>query len=375
MKKVFPCTVILMVALCRTLSAQSVNGTWQGTLSVPDNPRVALKLANADDGSLRGTLYLIDKLIDKGPLTAALTSVSFTAPHLSVEQVNLDATFRGQLSADGKSIDGTWTQDKHSYPLTLVLATPETLWKHGGPVPLPPMSSTADPAFEVATIKPSPPDATGYSFSLRTRDFAAKNRTVQDLIEFAYQVRDRQISGAPSWMTETRFDIAGKPDADGLPSLDQYRLMIKKLLASRFQLRMHIVQQTFPVYAITRGENAPRLPHSDPEFDAGGIYVKESPDGGQMMAHYVGFSMPMFADNLMGFIQDRQIVDETGMTGHFEFTITISASVLQGGPAGPDDNRADAVRPAIQSSGFKLVPKKEPLDVIVIDHLEKPSAN
>ena len=94
-----------------------------------------------------------------------------------------------------------------------------------------------------------------------------------------------------------------------------------------------------------------------------------------MMAHYVGFSMPMFADNLMGFIQDRQIVDETGMTGHFEFTIAISASVLQGGPAGPDDNRADAVRPAIQSLGFRLVPKKEPLDFIVIDHLEKPSAN
>ena len=132
-------------------------------------------------------------------------------------------------------------------------------------------------------------DAMGYSFSLRTRDFAAKNRTVQDPIEFAYQVRDRQISGAPSWMTETRFDMAGKPDAEGLPSLDQYRLMIKKLLASRFQLRMHIVQQAFPVYARTRGENAPRrLPHSDPEFDTGGIYVKESPDGGQMMAHYVG---------------------------------------------------------------------------------------
>jgi uncharacterized protein (TIGR03435 family) len=150
--------------------------------------------------------------------------------------------------------------------------------------------------------------------------------------------------------------------------------MIKKLLASRFQLRMHIVEQTFPVYALTRGEKALRLPHSDPEFDTGGIYVKDSPDG-QTMAHYVGFTMPIFVDNLMGFIQDRKIVDETGMTGHFEFTIAISASVLHGGPAGPDDDRADAVRFAIQSLGFRLVPKKAPLDVIVIDHLEKPSAN
>jgi hypothetical protein len=114
MKKVFPCPVILMVALCGTLSAQSVNGTWQGALPIPDNPRVAFKLANADDGSLRGTLYRIDMLSTKAPC-AALTSVSFAAPLLSVEQVNLDATFRGQLGVDGKSIDGTWTQDKHSY--------------------------------------------------------------------------------------------------------------------------------------------------------------------------------------------------------------------------------------------------------------------
>jgi uncharacterized protein (TIGR03435 family) len=363
-----------MAALSGNLNAQSINGTWQGTLPLPDNPRIALKLANADDGSLRGTLYLIDKLIDKGPLAAALTSVSFTAPEFSVEQVNLDATYRGQLSADGKSIAGTWTRDKHSYPLTLVLATPETLWKLGAGTPLSPMSSAADPAFEVATIKPCPPDAKGYSYNLRTRDFAARNRSVQDLIEFAYQVRDRQISGAPSLMAETRFDIAGKPDAEGLPSLDQYRLMIKKLLASRFQLQIHIVQQTFPAYALTRDEKAVRLPHSDPEFDTGSIYIKESPDG-QTMAHFVGFSMPMFADNLMGFIQDRQIVNETGMTGHFEFTIAIPTSVLHAGPASADDDRADAVRFAIQSLGFRLFPKKEPLDVIVIDHLEKPSPN
>lgn len=199
MKKVAPCAVILTVVPCTALRAQSINGTWQGALPIADNPRVAVKLANVDDGSLRGTLYLIDKLIDKGPLAAALTSVSFTAPELSVEQVNLDAN-QGKLSADGRSIDGTWTQDKHSYPLTLVLATPETLWKRGGATSLPPMSATADPAFEVATIKPSPPDAKGYSYSWRARDFAAEHRTVRDLIEFAYQVRDRQISGAPSWM-------------------------------------------------------------------------------------------------------------------------------------------------------------------------------
>ena len=364
-----------MVVLCTALSAQSVDGIWQGTLPIPDNPRVAFKLAKTEDASIRGTLYLVDKLIDKGPLTAALTSVSFTAPDLSLEQVNLPVSYQGKLSADGKSISGTWTQDKHSYPLTLLLATPETLWKLAGATPLPPMSSTADPSFEVATIKPSSPNAKDYSYSWRTRDFAAKNRSVRDLIEFAYEVRDRQISGGPSWMAETKFDIAGKPDADGLPSLDQYRLMIKKLLVSRFQLHTRIVQQTFPVYALIRDEKASRLPHSDPEFDTGSIYVKDSPDG-QTAVHFIGHTMPMFANTLMNFIQDRQIVDETGMAGHFEFTLTIPATELHGDPSsGPTDDRADAFRRAMQPLGFKLVSKKEQLDVIIIDHLEKPSAN
>jgi uncharacterized protein (TIGR03435 family) len=374
MKRFFLCTVSLMVALCTALSAQSINGTWQGRLPIPDNPRIAIKIA--DDGSLRGTLYLVDKLIDKGPLAAALTSVTFTAPDLSVEQVNLDLSYRGKRSSDGKSIDGNWSQNNHSYPLTLVLATSETIWKSDGPVTLPPMSPNANPAFEVATIKPSSPDEKGSRYGLRTRQFVANNKTVEQLVEFAYQVHDhRWISGGPSWIDESKFDIAGEPDTEGLPSIDQYWLMLKKLLASRFQLRTHVVQQTFPVYALSRDEKAPKLPHSDPEFDTGNIYVKDLV-GGQTAAHFVGLSMPMFADMLMNFIEDRQIVDETGLTGHFEFTMRAPTSDLHGDPlSGPADDRADVFRRALQPLGFKLVPKKEPLDVVVIDHLEKPSAN
>ncbi len=177
--------------LCTALSAQSINGTWQGTLPIPDSPRVALALTKADDGSLRGVLYQIDK----SSSGIALTSITFTAPDFSVEQVNASISYRGKLSADGKSIAGTWTQDKNSYPLTLVLATPETLWKSTGSAALPPMSPTADPAFEVAAIRPSPPDAKGSSISFKTRDFTVKNRSVRDMIEFAYQLSDRQISG------------------------------------------------------------------------------------------------------------------------------------------------------------------------------------
>ena len=83
--------------------------------------------------------------------------------------------------------------------------------------------------------------------------------------------------------------------------------------------------------------------------------------------------MPMFADVLMDFIQDRQIVDETGLTGTYDFAITIPSSVLKGGI--DDNEKAAAFFGALEPLGFKLVPKKAPLEVIVIDRLEKPSAN
>jgi uncharacterized protein (TIGR03435 family) len=368
MKRVSLCTVSLMVVLCTALSAQSINGTWQGTLPIPDSPRVAFKLAKADDGSLRGVFYQIDK----SSSGIALTSVTFTPPDLSVQQVNADISYRGKLSADGKSVAGTWIQDKHSYPLTLILATPETLWKHNDPAVLAPMSPTADPAFEVAAIRPSPPDAKASSYGLKTRDFTAKNRSVRDMIEFSYKLSHRQISGGPSWMDDTNFDITAKPDTEGLPSIDQYRLMIRKLLASRFQFQSHIVQKTFPVYALTRDDKAPKLPHSGPEFDGvNSCYLKGLPND-QTEYHCVGMAMPQFADALMRDITDRQIVDETGLAGYFEFTMLVTTSDLHSKQ--PSD-WADATRRALQPLGFRLVPKRKPLEVIVIDHLEMPSAN
>ena len=91
-------------------------------------------------------------MIDRETVGVPLTSVSFTAGELNIVFVYGDIGFRGKISADGKSVDGSWTQGKLSYPLTLVLATPATLWKRGGGLAA--MSVTADPAFEVATIKP-----------------------------------------------------------------------------------------------------------------------------------------------------------------------------------------------------------------------------
>ena len=137
-------------AVCTVLHGQTITGTWQGTLSSKESQRIVLKFAKPDNnGSLRGSLIFIDR----GPSGPPLLSVTFAPPDLNVAVA--DISYRGKLSADGKSFTGVWTQGNESYPLTLVLATPETLWTYSGPAPIPPMAATADPAFEVATIKPS----------------------------------------------------------------------------------------------------------------------------------------------------------------------------------------------------------------------------
>ena len=361
----FRSSAILMISLnaVAVAYAQSIAGTWQGTLPVGQSPRIALRIADAGNGALRGSVIFIDRSADAAPLL----STTYRAPNLTA--AIFDITFRGKLSADGKSIAGTWTQGNQSFPVSFALATPETLWRYSGPSTMPTMSATADPSFEVATIKPSAHDA-NWGYSRRTRLFQARGNTIADLIQFAYHVRRRQIDGGPSWMNELRFDVTGEPDAPGLPSVDQERLMLRKLLAERFGFRVHIVQKDFPVYALVVDKSPPKINVSAPSVNDILISPRELEDG-TTAVQFSHTTMPEFTEFLMGFIQDRQIVDETRLNGRFDFTVMIPTS----SQSGNDMDKATAFLLGVKPLGFKLVPKKEPLEVIVIDNIDKPTAN
>lgn len=142
--------------------------------------RIVLKIALEND-QLKATLYTVDR--PSGPIATTITwdgsTVKMTTPALH-------GNYEGKLGGDGNSIAGTWTQGA-PLALNLARATPETVWAI--PEPLPPpvrMAANANPAFEVATIKPSDPARPGQVVTLRGVEVITMNTTLHDLINLAY---------------------------------------------------------------------------------------------------------------------------------------------------------------------------------------------
>ena len=343
----------------------AVVGTWQGTLPLDKTPRVVLKISATEQGTLRGVFAWIDRDADG----IALSAVRFVAPDLDVVSDLVAVHYRGKLAAGGGSLTGVWTQEGQAYPLLLTKVAPEAAWKHGDFPAVLPMAASADPVFEVATIKPSADQSKGKRYEWRTRQFRATDVTVSDLIKFAFPLRDRQIEGVPSGIAEDRFDIAAEPDAPGLPSQEQYQAMMRKLLQDRFGLRFHMVQQNFPVYALTRSSSDLKLTRGDASLGLSGhISVKQEPEGDTDI-RFSSESMPEFLGILMNFI-DRQVVDETGLSGRFDFTMQVQTTALLSTYV--DEKTAAFVR-GVQPLGLRMVSKREDLPVMVVENLERPS--
>jgi uncharacterized protein (TIGR03435 family) len=358
-----------------TLHAQSITGTWQGTLpiygaaqgaSVYGNPRIVFTIEKSADGSLHGSITFIDR-----GATVPLTSVAFAAPDVTLAESQAAFTYRGKLSADGKSIAGIWAQSNQSFPLTLQFATTDTVWTHVAPAPLAPMAADADPSYEVATIKPATADEQHPVFDLRAHRFNATGTSAKELIKVAWNIRGRQVIGGPPWLEDKKFDIEAEPDSPGLPSEAQSRAMVRKLLTERFHLQAHTGQQDYPILALTLDPKAPRPVPSDPNFNPnGGMSFRR--DGDDIVLQFSGTTIPQMLAFMMNTFQDRQLVDETGLTGTYNVTLRIAIPAQ--GPVSSDDIGAALVQ-AAQQAGFKFIARKEQLQVVVIDHIDPPTPN
>ena len=362
-----------------SLLAQDITGTWQGTLHLPDGKtelRIVFKVAKGSSG-LTGTMYSIDQTPQ--PIAAVVT---LTAPNLKVSVPAVAGVYEGKLDSDGVNLTGTWSQGngaaialnmKHLSPKDVAWPMPEA-----APPPKA-MAADANPEFDACSIKPSDPGRQGKGLTVRGRELITINTSLSDLVTFVYGIHVRQIVGAPAWIESEKYDLDGKPAGEGMPSQNQWKVMIQKLLADRFKLAFHREKKELSVYAIQVGKNGPKMTKS--QADPNGLPGLGFRALGAL--NVVNATMADFASLMQTAVLDRPVVDQTGLSGHYDFQLNWTPDETQfigmGMRVPPPSDKPDAppeLGTALQDQlGLKLATTKAEVEVLAIDHVEKPSAN
>jgi uncharacterized protein (TIGR03435 family) len=200
-------------------------------------------------------------------------------------------------------------------------------------------------------------------------NFTMTGASVKFLIQYAYDLQDFQLEGAPAWTTSTRFDVIAKTETASAPAQPQdmdaklklVQTRLQSLLADRFQFRAHKGTMEMPVYGLVVAKGGPKL-------EASTVNTGFSTGRGQFICS--DSSMDDLASLLSGPL-DRMVIDQTKLTGSYKFTLKWTPD--ESPNPNPD---LPGIFTAIQEQlGLKLVPTKGPVEMLIIDHIEKPSAN
>ena len=243
-------------------------------------------------------------------------------------------------------------------------------------------TAPAPPSFEVASIKPSGPDAQGmYLLPQSGGDLRLIGATLKNLIAYAYNVREFGVSGGPGWVNSDRFDInarARRPSAAEDPSGGprQIGARLKSLLAERFQLVIHSETKEQNVYALVPAKSGPKV--SEAKAESGSTIRRRQ---GSIIGQGVG--MRMLVLNLANAVE-RPVLDRTGLTGRYDYKLEWSPDVRGSGsiaaaggeaPLPPDPNGPSLFTALQEQMGLRLEPQKAPVEILVIDHAARPSEN
>jgi len=267
-----------------------------------------------------------------------------------------------------------------------------------------PLPSATELRFDVASVKRSTNDSgkvrvgdqiwtsAGASFK-PGGTFEAVNATVGSFIRLAYGLREFETVGAPEWVDRDRFDIQARGPQGALESEAPRRL--QSLLAERFALKVHRETRDRPIYALvlarTNGSPGPRLRQSqEPAVDGfAASRGRCTPPGppGPISMRLCGVTMASLANLYLQMYSDRTIVDRTGLTGGFDLALHFENKPIPGlGPGGGFQAAPQAAEPAAADAvsiftaleeqlGLKLEPQTGPAEVLVIDHVERPTPN
>jgi uncharacterized protein (TIGR03435 family) len=244
------------------------------------------------------------------------------------------------------------------------------------PAPVPANSPPKTPAYDVVSIRPHKDNGNGSRWWWPTPDgYEAKNVEPAQLIREAYGVQfSDQLVGLPGWAYEETFDLEAKIDEDdllayqklsGQEQREQAALMLRPLLADRFKLKIHHETKTLPIYALVVAKSGFKLKQSQEAEARHGMMTNWGRI--QIRAGSIGDRFIVGLSNFTG----RIVIDKTGLTGWYDIDLKwTSNGELAKGASGPTLFTA-----LEEQMGLKLIPEKAPVDVLVVDHIERPSEN
>jgi uncharacterized protein (TIGR03435 family) len=229
------------------------------------------------------------------------------------------------------------------------------------------------PAFDVASIRTAAIPATGGEGNSRSQvEYAAdsltmRNIDLREMVQWAYGLGDYQLLGS-NLLEGQRYDVRARA-GDPVP-VSTLLLMLQDLLATRFNVRLHRQQKSTPVYELVVAKGGPRLPKNKADALPSSYPKEPLPRVVDGSFVFVNVSMTEFAGQLTQLRGiDFPVIDRTGIQGVYDITLKSAARALLE-PDGPS-----LLTLIHEQLGLRLVSAKDPVEVIVIDHAEKPSVN
>jgi uncharacterized protein (TIGR03435 family) len=234
-------------------------------------------------------------------------------------------------------------------------------------------------SFEVATVKVADESFPGHFMRMENdHKFVEKKYSLKGLIAAAYDLNPKTISGEPGWANSDHFDIEAVSPGAVRPTHDEQMVMLRALLQERFGLSFHREKKEYSIYAVEVVKGGPKLtPRASadvpPTVGPGVVYPQKIVLPGR------NATVGELASLLQRAILDRPVVDETGLTGRYDFDLEWAPDESQ---FGGDVPKASETAPALplfaaiqQQMGLRLDPKRGMVDELVVDAVKKPSDN
>jgi uncharacterized protein (TIGR03435 family) len=242
-------------------------------------------------------------------------------------------------------------------------------------------------AFEVATIKPAAPEDLNGGRYIRMQSahrLQVKNYTINGLIAAAYDLNPKAISGGPAWAETDRFDVIAATPGELRPLYDDQMRMLRKLLNDRLDLRFHRGKKEFAVYELTVAKGGPKLKRSSaPPNEAYNVMSTVYPTASGGIDHVLlpahNATIQQFVSVLQRAILDRPVVDNTMLTGRYDFDLEWTPDESQFGgqlpPRTPDSGKPGLFAALQQQLGLKIEATRGMIETLMIDGLDRPSDN